>query len=95
MAFSNRKWKLTSIHAHSLRRWDGESVVYNNVSGDTHLMGFLATGLLCVLRDAPSDSISLSESLGPMRQAETAEQFLLQIEQVLADLHALALIEPL
>lgn len=76
-----------------LRSWDDEFVVYNNLSGDTHLLGSAAAHVLLELQKAPLDAINLSESLAPLLQAKTDEELALQIEHLLADLDKLALIE--
>ena len=93
MMDSNMKWRLMSDQALQLRSWDDEFVVYNNLSGDTHLLGSAAAHVLLELQKAPLDAINLSESLAPLLQAETDEELALQIEHLLADLDKLALIE--
>lgn len=82
-----------SDQALQLRSWNDEFVVYNNLSGDTHLLGLAAAHVLLELQKAPLDAINLSESLAPLLQAGTDEEIALQIEHLLADLDKLALIE--
>jgi PqqD family protein of HPr-rel-A system len=59
------------------RRWSGECVLYNDLSGDTHLLGEQAIDLLLALQANPSEI------------AEPDEDML----ALLAELEALALIE--
>jgi len=79
------------------RCWDDEFVVYNNLSGDTHLLGSAAAQILLKLQQAPSDAIALAESLAPQLQAEMEidKELVDQISRLLADLHTLALAEPI
>lgn len=75
------------------RCWDDEFVVYNSLSGDTHLLDSTAAQILLKLQQAPSDAPSLSESLAPLLHAEMDDELVIQIEQILSDLDTLALIE--
>ena len=94
MMDSNMKWRLMSDQALQLRSWDDEFVVYNNLSGDTHLLGSAAAQVLLKLYQAPSDAITLAESLASLLKVEMMDESLApQIENLLADLNALALIE--
>lgn len=80
-----------SLHFHS---WNDEFVVYNNLSGDTHLLGSAAAQVLLKLQHGPSDAITLARSLASLLQVEMMDESLApQIEKLLADLNALDLIE--
>jgi PqqD family protein of HPr-rel-A system len=88
------KWQLMSDQALQLRCWDDEFVVYNNLSGDTHLLGSAAAQILLKLQQAPSDAMTLAESLASSLRVEMMDEALApQIAGLLADLNALALIE--
>jgi PqqD family protein of HPr-rel-A system len=87
------KWRAISTQAVYLRSWDDEFVIYNRLSGDTHLLGAAAGHILTALQRAPSDETSLTESLCKSLHAEPSPDMSLQIQAVLADLHKLALIE--
>lgn len=83
-----------SDQALHLRSWDDEFVVYNNLSGDTHLLGSAAAQVLLKLHQAPSDAMALAESLASLLHVEMMDESLApQIANLLADLNALALIE--
>lgn len=86
-------WRVISGHALHFRSWEDELVVYNSLSGDTHLLGSAAAHVLLKLRQAPADAASLAESLAPLLQTDLDEELALEIEQLLADLDSLALIE--
>lgn len=80
-----------TLHLHS---WDDEFIVYNNLTGDTHLLGSAAAQVLLKLQEAPSDAITLAQSLDHLLQVEMMDESLApHIENLLADLNALALVE--
>lgn len=45
-----RRWRLTPGQLLRARQWDGEFVVYNDLSGDTHLIGAAAMDFLLQLQ---------------------------------------------
>lgn len=57
------KWKLIDGQTLGCRGWDDEFVVYNDVTGDTHLLGQDAMQLLLRLREAPADEETLAQAL--------------------------------
>jgi PqqD family protein of HPr-rel-A system len=93
MMDANMKWSLISDQALHFRSWDDEFVVYNSLSGDTHLLGSVAAQILLKLQQAPSNSATLAESLAPLLHADRDDDVVAQIEHILADLDTLALIE--
>jgi PqqD family protein of HPr-rel-A system len=80
-------WKLSEGQALTYRGWDDEYVVYNDVSGDTHLLGVDALQLLLRLRTGPADEDDLARVL----QIEAGEREVLAV--TLVELGALFLIE--
>jgi PqqD family protein of HPr-rel-A system len=87
------KWRAISDPAFNARSWGNEFVVYNPLSGDTHLLGLAAAQILTHLHQAPSTAASLLASLAALWQVESNEELVLQVDAILADLDALALIE--
>jgi PqqD family protein of HPr-rel-A system len=90
---SNMKWRLMSDQVLHFRSWDDEFIIYNSLSGDTHLLGSTAAQILLKLQQAPSNATALTESLAPLLHAEMDDELVFQIEHILADLDTLALIE--
>lgn len=80
-------WKLIEGQTLEHRSWDDEYVVYNDLSGDTHLFGADAMHLLLRLRAGPADEEGLAAAL----QVEAADREALAL--TLDELGALALIE--
>jgi len=91
MLDAHSKWRIAdSLH---LRAWNDEFVVYHGLSGDTHLLGLAAGHILLALQQKVSDAIALSESLATMMGVRTNSEFMLEMNKILTDLNALALIE--
>lgn len=84
---------MISNQALKFRCWDDEFVIYNSLSGDTHLMSWVAAQILLKLLQAPSNTSTLIESLSHELPTETDDALAFQIESILADLDKLALIE--
>lgn len=80
-------WKLIEGQTLTRRGWDDEYVVYNDLSGDTHLLGADAMDILLQLQSGPVDEEALAQALQVARQDR--EVFAL----TLVELGALSLIE--
>lgn len=71
-------WRLVPGQALLHRGWDGAFVLYNDLSGDTHLLSGEAMALLVALRDGDVTSEELAapelaELLATLRQLDLAE----------------------
>ena len=60
---SNVVWRLVSAADLYLRSWQNESVVFDQRSGDTHIINHLAAEVLVKLKDGQKDVLSLSTEL--------------------------------
>lgn len=87
---SRNQWRLASGQALQFRFWDDEFVVYNDLSGDTHLLDSTAMQILSKLQQAPSNATALRGALAPDLQAQVDDEL---VEHILADLDSLTLIE--
>ncbi len=89
------KWKIISSDQEALciHTWDNEYVVYNSLSGDTHLLNLTAGQLLLKLQRSPMDSMSLANLITPTDKSKSSLEHELQIEQLLAELNTLNLVE--
>lgn len=102
---SPTSWRLTPGQLLLHRCWDGECVLYNDLTGDTHLVDEFALELLELLRAAPLPAALLAAALGAdlpgapdpagLGDAALAPHGPLDnpLDEVLADLAALHLIE--
>lgn len=87
------KWQAVSLPSLRLRSWDDEFVVYAGLSGDTHLLDRAAGQILQTLCAASAEIDVLTASLGALWDVDPDDEFRLQIERILTDLQALALVE--
>lgn len=86
-------WRVTPGQALACREWDGEAVLYNDLSGNTHLLDGAALDLLHALRDQPADAATLAARLVDHFDAGDDDLVSL-IDDMLAALAGLDLIEP-
>jgi PqqD family protein of HPr-rel-A system len=56
-------WRLRPGQTLQYRQWDGECVLYNDLSGDTHLLGEAAVEILLALRRTPATRVALATML--------------------------------
>ena len=77
-------WRLKPGQALASHGWDGEYVLYNDLSGDTHLLTGMACRVLRQVQVAPSTTAMLAQSCASDEGA---------IDTLLADLELLALVE--
>lgn len=82
-------WRISPGQALRFREWQGEYVLYNDISGDTHLLGPDPIDLLLTLQAAP-----LAESALPARFGAADNPGDDAGNSLLAQLEALSLIEP-
>ena len=83
-------WRLAPGQRLQYGCWDGECVLYNDLSGDTHLLDEFALALLEQLRAGPQAAAQLAAAFE--LEAQDADAVL---QTVLDDLTALFLIDPL
>ncbi len=56
-------WQVIPGQSLIARQWDEELVLYNSLSGATHLLGLGAAVLLGVLQEGPASEAALAEAL--------------------------------
>ena len=86
-------WRLSVTSALPFRFWDGEIVVYNPLSGDTHMLDVLTSELLRVLMGGPADVAALRRATAVFLDVPDNEQVAQHVGQALASLDELGLIE--
>ena len=59
-----RRWGIAPGQSLRHRGWQDEHVVYNDLSGDTHLLSSAAWELLAALQQQPLATLELAEQLG-------------------------------
>ena len=86
-------WRLRAGQRLRMLSDDEEAVVYNDLSGDTHLLSGIAASLLERLRQGPADLHSLAGFLAGEWDLDADIAPASLAEQLLCDLAALSLIE--
>ncbi|MCD2519370.1 HPr-rel-A system PqqD family peptide chaperone [Massilia sp. G4R7] len=86
-------WQVIPGQSLAARQWDDELVVFNSLSGATHLLGLGATLLLGVLQEGPADESTLAAALHAEFALDAAE-IGAQLPHMLARLAKLELIQP-
>lgn len=56
-------WTLRPGQTLQHRQWDGECVLYNDLSGDTHLLGEAAVEVLLALQQGPAPQAAIAALL--------------------------------
>lgn len=86
------EWVVDGDAALLLRRWGDECVVYNSVSGDTHLLDALGAASFTCLLQAPATADDLAQRVASQLGFETDEMFLGTIKALLGDFERIGLI---
>ena len=86
-------WRVTPGQALRFRQFDDEFVLYNDLSGDTHLLGETAMHLLSVLQHGPASPEALRASLAAALEAAPDPDFEAEADALLATLASFFLIQ--
>ena len=86
-------WRVIPGQSLACREWDGEAVLYNDLSGSTHLLDGAALDLLQALDEGPADAATLAARLAERFDAGDDDLVSL-IDDMLAALARLDLVEP-
>jgi PqqD family protein of HPr-rel-A system len=88
------RWKIWKDCTLRWREWNGEFVVYNTGSGDTHLLDELSGNTLKAIEESPATLLSLS-SRWDDKSTDANREVVDHLTELLPNLHKLRLIEPL
>jgi PqqD family protein of HPr-rel-A system len=89
-------WRVVPGQSLVFREWDGEAVLYNDLSGNTHLLDGGAVDVLLALRAQPLDAATLAARLADRFDADAdADALPAAIADMLTDLARLDLVESL
>lgn len=86
-------WRLVRGQSLAYRCWDDETVLYNDLSGATHLLGPAALCVLEALRPGPAASAALASRLRAEFEIDD-EALGDELEALLGELSRLSLVEP-
>ena len=85
-------WRLVEGQRLAHRCHDGQCVLFNDLTGDTHLLEHAVLDLLAALRAAPASAAVLAGADG---LPDSDPGILAEFDELLADLAALSLVEAL
>lgn len=88
----NSRWSLLDPEKLQLRSWDSGTVVYNGLSGDTHLLSPLAGDILSQLKTAPATGEQLLSAMKDHFVEDNCDEALDIIETILHELQAIDLV---
>lgn len=87
-------WRVTPGQQLTHRGWQDEFVIYNNLSGDTHLIDGDALALLTQLRPAPASIAALALAVGGDLPPDDRAALPDILHAMLESLERLYLVEP-
>jgi PqqD family protein of HPr-rel-A system len=92
-SLSKMTWQLSQGCQFQWRSWSDEHVVYNEASGDTHLLDTITASALRNLQEQPASFIELKERLASSLSLDNTEELSAYLNEVLSNLRRLDLIE--
>ena len=87
-------WRLTVAGPLPLRCWDGDYVVYNPLSGDTHLLDIVTGEVLRMVMAACTRVSEVREGVAEFLEVPNDSNVAEQVDVILDALDRLGLIEP-
>jgi PqqD family protein of HPr-rel-A system len=87
-------WKIGDASKLCWRIWDGECVVFDSRSGETHLLNPLAVEVLQTLEQGPADGSHLTRLIASTFALEAEPDLARAVDEVLTRLDELGLTEP-
>lgn len=76
------------------KEWRDGAIVYDAASGDTHHLSLPAFHILALIQDSPLTQEEIAARMLPALSSAPNEEFLLTLEAIVNNLHALGFIEP-
>jgi PqqD family protein of HPr-rel-A system len=86
-------WQLAADSDLHWRCWDGEWVVYNDASGDTHLLDSLAVIALKALAEGPAEADALCRNLAQSMDLAADDRLAGTVGDMLRELGRLGLVD--
>ena len=87
-------WKLGAGGEIAWRQWDGDYVVFNPASGNTHLLDIASGEVLVTLRSGAASTEQLGASLADLLEVGQDETVTSAVQHILETLSGLGLVEP-
>lgn len=87
-------WRIAHGQTVRMLAWQHECVVFNDLSGDTHLLGAAAATVLCALQAGPAGTAVLAATLAASLSLPLDAQLRDEVDALLDELAQFFLIEP-
>jgi PqqD family protein of HPr-rel-A system len=88
------RWRTIAGGALPHRRWDGDWIVFNPASGNTHILDIVSGELLGVLFAGPRETAHLRARIAEFLDVPNDESLAANVDRVLDVLEELGLVEP-
>ena len=75
------------------KSWPDGDIVFNRLSGNTHLVSPLAAQILDFLRQHPTNSSEIARYLAAQNSIAVADDLIISVEELLANREGLGLVE--
>ena len=90
---SDVTWRLAAPAKPQIRDWDGDYVVYNPLSGDTHILSIVAGEVLKLISAAPLSVSQVRQHIAAFLQVPDDDRIATHVGSILANLDEMGLIE--
>jgi PqqD family protein of HPr-rel-A system len=87
-------WRIAGTGTLPLREWDGDYIVYNPLSGNTHVLDIVSGKTLTLIAERPRAAADVCTALASYLDVSNDTAFATDIARVLDVLDELGLIEP-
>lgn len=86
-------WRVVPGQSLAFREWDDEVVLFNDLSGNTHLLEGAALDVLHALQDQPGDAAALAQRLAPHFDLDDGDDLSVVVKELIDVLSRLDLVE--
>jgi PqqD family protein of HPr-rel-A system len=87
-------WRIAAALPIPRRNWEGDWVVYNPLSGDTHILDVVAGDVLSVVVESPTGARAICRHIADFLDVPDDENTRANVAEILHRLDELGLIEP-
>ncbi len=87
-------WSIAAEREISLRYWDGDSIVFSPLSGETHILDIASGRVLKRITDQPATVEDIRSELAVFLEVENDAELANAVEKILTRLEDAGLIEP-
>lgn len=87
-------WRLIAEHGPVVHQWDGEYVVYAELSGDTHILDVVGGEVLMMLQSGAVETQSIHRRVADLLELPADEMLAARVDSILDRFDRAGLIEP-